>query len=556
MKRIFLTSFGTSGLGGPSLDAGADAEISAHLLRFAEQTADFVGVADGWGRVRYLNPAARKRLGIADPTDMTLADVFPLDEFAFYYEVARPHLQRTGAWSGEVRVNVGGEGPLPMYVSTSARVGPGGEINEVVVHAREVPRRASARGDGASEVDDETGLLTQSAFDDRVRRALANVSRHGDPCALVLVDVVGTADTTDTASTIVRSLAGRLARLARATDITGRVGKHRLGLLLGVVRGHGEALRVAQMVYESLVDTPVVTAAGEVAVAVRCGAAVSRTGDEPTDLTERAAAAMSNEPAIRDVEIGGPGAVADGSVSMADFRVGLSHGDVRPYAQPVVDLRSGELIGYRGMTRWHHRPLGTLEASAFIEMIADTPLASQVDLNVARELAAVLALSVGATPLRLYTPVSRRLIADVRTEQYLSEIADAFFLPMSQVCLQIARPLLDRWSPALYDALESLRDAGVALALTGVEHGSDAGALAEQRFDELHISPRLTAAAVGDPDERRAVSVIMRHARERDVLVAAAGVDTEPQFDLLIEAGCELGSGDLYGRAAPASAID
>ena len=52
-----------------------DAEVSAQLLLFAEQTADFVGVADPWGRVLYLNPAARKRLGVADTTDLTLADV-------------------------------------------------------------------------------------------------------------------------------------------------------------------------------------------------------------------------------------------------------------------------------------------------------------------------------------------------------------------------------------------------------------------------------------------------------------------------------------------------
>jgi diguanylate cyclase (GGDEF)-like protein len=549
------------------LDAGVDAEVSAQLLLFAEQTTDFVGVADPWGRVLYLNPAARKRLGIADPSDLTLADVFPLDEFAFYYEVARPELLRTGAWSGEVRVNVAGEGPLPMYVSTSAKVGPGGEINGLVVHAREVLRSAPAGIDGASEVDDATGLLTRSAFDDRVRRALANVPRDGEPCALVLVDVAGATDMTDTtdtsgqppAATIMRSLAGRLTRLARTTDVAGRVGDHRLGLLLGAVRGQGEALRVAQMVYESLVDPPVTTAAGEVAASVRCGAAASKSGDEPRDLIERASAAMSKEPAIRDVVIGGAASVtdrSDGTVTTADFRLGLSHGDVRPYAQPVVDLRSGLLVGYRGLARWHHRRVGMLEASAFIEMIADTPLASQVDLNVARELAAVLALSVGATPLRLYTPVSRRLIADVRTEQYLSEIADAFFLSMSQVRLQVARPLLDRWSPALQDALESLREAGVALVLTGVEHGSDARALTEHPFDELHISPRLTTAAVTDPDARRAVSVIARLARESDVRVAAAGVDTEQHADLLIEAGCDFASGDLYGRAEPANTID
>jgi len=53
--------------------------------------------------------------------------------------------------------------------------------------------------------------------------------------------------------------------------------------------------------------------------------------------------------------------------------------------------------------------------------------------------------------LRVYAPVSKRLITDVRTEQYLWEIADAFSLRMEQLCLQVARALLDSWSPALQE---------------------------------------------------------------------------------------------------------
>ena len=65
------------------MDPGMRAEIAAQLLDFAEQTTDFVGVTDPWGRILYLNPAARKRLGVADDaTDLTTGDVFPLEAFA------------------------------------------------------------------------------------------------------------------------------------------------------------------------------------------------------------------------------------------------------------------------------------------------------------------------------------------------------------------------------------------------------------------------------------------------------------------------------------------
>ena len=167
----------------------------------------------------------------------------------------------------------------------------------------------------------------------------------------------------------------------------------------------------------------------------------SKPGDDLIDLIERASATIWNEGARGDRAIEVASAVnvgRDASGTMEEFRVGMSRGDVRAYAEPVVDLASDLVVGYRGLVRWHHRRLGALHASAFIEMIAETSLATQVDLYVTRETAAVIALTARGSSLSLTVPVSKRLIADVRAERYLSEIADAFSLRMDQMRLQVA----------------------------------------------------------------------------------------------------------------------
>ena len=241
---------------------------------------------------------------------------------------------------------------------------------------------------------------------------------------------------------------------------------------------------------------------------------------------------------------------------MDEFRLAMSHGDVRPYAQPIVALESGLVVGHQGLVRWHHRRLGTLEAGAFVAMIAPTPLANQVDLYVVRETAAVLTLTTRDRPLNLYAPVSMRLLADVRTEQYLYEIADAFSLAMNQVHLQLARTLLTNFTAAMQDSLMSLREADIQFVLTDVDATSDAERLAELGFDELHLSRRLTRAAAIDPDAQRVISEVVRIAHDRGALVAGSGVNHSRQHDALIEAGCDLASGNFYGRAEPANTID
>jgi diguanylate cyclase (GGDEF)-like protein len=473
-------------------------------------------------------------------------------------------LLRMGAWSGEVLVNAAGSGAVPMYVSTTVTLGPGGETNGGVVYAHELPRVGTASDTRESDIDEVTGVLARRAFEARVSSALDDTDRDGEACALVLAEITDADDLIAkfgvlTAASVMRALARRMTSIARTIDVVGCVGESQLALLLRGVRSHGEALRIGRVVHETLVDPPVTTTSGEVAVTIGCGVAFAKRQDTFVDLIQRASSTISRDAPTRDGAADTPDARSDRSVTsatMEDFLVGLSHGDVRAYAQPVVELPSGRVIGYQGLARWHHRALGMLEAAAFTDLVVDTSLASQVDLYLAREIAAALVLTTRETSLRLYAPVSKRLIADVRTEQYLSEIADAFFLCMHQMRLQLARPLLDNWSPALQDALQSLGDADVGLVLTEVEHISDADFLGECLFHELHISRRLTNAAATDPDARRTVSEIVRLAHAHELLVGATGVDDRQHQDVLVEAGCDLATGDLYGGPEPTNAID
>ena len=144
----------------------------------------------------------------------------------------------------------------------------------------------------------------------------------------------------------------------------------------------------------------------------------------------------------------------------------------------------------------------------------------------------------------------------MRTEQYLSEIADAFFLRMHQIRLQVARPLITNLSPADQDALQSLGDADIGLVLTDVEQASDIQAFAAYALRELHISRRLTDAALTDRDTRTAISEIARVAHTRQLLVAATGVEHDQQQDMLIQAGCDVAIGSLYGGPQPANTIE
>ena len=305
------------------MERGPDAEVIAHLLKFVEQTTEFVGVSDPWGRILYLNPAAQKRLGVVEIEGLSLADLFPPEAFGFYYDVVRPELLRTGAWSGEVLVNAAGHDAIPMHISTIANLGPGGETNGGVVFAHELARFDPVDIPGGTDVDDVTGLLNRSSFEHQMRHALATARRDGGSCALVLVEVADATEMSESlddagAPGVMRALGRRILQVARTIDIVGRVGDRQLGLFLRGVRSQSEALRIAEMAHGALVDPPVTTVGGTVAIAVSFGVAFSESDDAPADLIERASSTMLLEHEMRPVVAAEP-PESESSLTINDF---------------------------------------------------------------------------------------------------------------------------------------------------------------------------------------------------------------------------------------------
>ena len=542
----------------------ADAEVLAALASFVEHTDDLVGVADAWGRVLYLNPAARKRLGVGGAEPLTLADIFPAEAFGVFYETARPELLRRGSWSGEVVAKVAGSGTVRLRVSATASLGPGGENRGAVLIGREVtPIDALGADDEIpDEIPDEVpGALSREVFTERVASGLAAARRGGDSCAVLLCDVANAGELanrfgSEIVEQVMRAMTARLTRLARTSDSVGALSEHQLALLLRGIRGRRDALRIAQVVETELSERPIETTVGPLAIDVRWGIAVSAGDHDPAELV-REAAFVPPDTDVTGVaaRVDAPGAadpVSTGRPTVEELQLAFSHGELRAYAQPVIEPSSRALVGYRGFAQWDRDALGAVSASTVADITANTGLATVLDLYVARETAALLVCLTRDTPLAQYTPASERLLLDVHTEQLLNEIAMAYFLTSHQLHLAVDASLVAGASRQLRDALRSLADADISLVLAGLQDADvDTDELHLMGFRALELSPRLTHDLAIDQSTRRAVSELADHAHRAQLLVYAGGVGTKDEHDAIVELGVDLATGDLYAPARP-----
>jgi EAL domain-containing protein (putative c-di-GMP-specific phosphodiesterase class I) len=70
------------------------------------------------------------------------------------------------------------------------------------------------------------------------------------------------------------------------------------------------------------------------------------------------------------------------------------------------------------------------------------------------------------------------------------------------------------------------------------------------------IDRRLIAGVPADSERAALARALIALARGLDFEVVAKGVETQAQRDFLIESGCRIGQGDLFGAAGSAADLE
>ena len=102
--------------------------------------------------------------------------------------------------------------------------------------------------------------------------------------------------------------------------------------------------------------------------------------------------------------------------------------------------------------------------------------------------------------MRAYGHLSRPLIGDAVVARYLAEIIDELRMAPSDLCIEIAHPLIARPSRQIERALRDLRATGARMVLSAVDGPCDRNQIVEYGFDERRLARRLVGEHGGTRD--------------------------------------------------------
>jgi EAL domain-containing protein (putative c-di-GMP-specific phosphodiesterase class I) len=261
------------------------------------------------------------------------------------------------------------------------------------------------------------------------------------------------------------------------------------------------------------------------------------------------------DPGPVGAEPAGSGARDDLDLSPSAIERALLSGEFDLDFQPIVDLATGQPVGYEALVRWVRQDLRRVPAAVFLSAVEDAGLMPNLSRHVLERGLERLAGWAGDAPERGITvnvapsDLARRGFAlDVGRI-----VADANVDPQRLV-LEFTEEALRLDPDGLAGTLTRLRDiAGVQLALD--DFGTVRSSLAALTLpvDVLKLDRSVTTQALASSRSRAVLSRLMDMSAATGTHVIGEGVEDRSQLQMLEEVGCHYAQGYLLGRPGPAT---
>jgi diguanylate cyclase (GGDEF)-like protein len=404
-----------------------------------------------------------------------------------------------------------------------------------------------------------TGLPNRVMVAEHMERLMPRV-RRGHHFAVLCLDLDGFKQVNDTlghaaGDALLRQAAHRLRENTRETNMVARLGGDEFAVIQDDADQPADAAALAARLVQAL-EQPFEINGHRLTIGTSIGVMVTDEAADPPEELMRCA-----DIALYRAKAGGrgtwrffePGMSADilhGHALGSDLRVALVLRQFEIYYQPLIDVKTGTLIGFEALLRWHHPTHGMVPPGEFIPLAEKIGLIKPIGAWVLAQACADAAgwpehvkIAVNLSPLQF---INGRLVEEV--EQALS----ATGLRASRLELEVTESVLLQENDATMSTLHRLRALGVRISMDDFGTGySSLSYLQRFPFDKIKIDQSFVQALETEKGSIGIVRAVVGLGRALGMEVLAEGVETAGQLSILKAEGCDELQGYFFSKPRP-----
>ena len=421
-------------------------------------------------------------------------------------------------------------------------------------------KRTEQRLNYLAQYDPLTETPNRQYFQDQLDRAAARARREGRKVALLFLDLDQFKVINDTlgheaGDQLLREMAQRLRGTIRAGDVLARLGGDEFAVLIEGVKSALDAEAIARQILE-VTEHPFQIDGRQVKVTTSIGITIY-----PSDHSETTMLLKNADIAMYQAKETGRNKFKFFTERMhadllqyheleRDIKRALEQDAFTLAYQPKVNLVTRRLQGLEALLRWQCPNRGNIPPAEFIPVAEESghivPLGYWVMNEVCRSFKNWERLKLPLVPVSVN--VSARQFQQADFHKRVAEVLARNRVEPSMMELELTEGLVMQDIDAAQRCLRQLKDIGVRISID--DFGTGHSCLSYlQRFpiDVLKIDQSFVSQVGNGDDSRIIIEAIISLARSLQIDIVAEGVENHEQLDFLIEKGCHVAQGFLFG---------
>lgn len=245
-----------------------------------------------------------------------------------------------------------------------------------------------------------------------------------------------------------------------------------------------------------------------------------------------------------------------GATVVGLFRA-LQAGCIVPHYQPKFDLTTGQLDGFEVLARWRTAAGEWIPPASFIAVAEESDQIDELTHAIVDRVLADLTQweTKGFRP-RIAINVSRRSLSSrAFTERLLDQVERAGIAP-GRLTLEVTESAVTNDPTTMLSCVGRLRMRGFGVSIDDYGTGlSSLQQLARLPFSEIKIDRSFVNQAQDSEHQRTILALAVDVGKRLGLSTVAEGIETADDLATVIELGCDIGQGYLFGKAMAAEAV-
>ena len=244
-----------------------------------------------------------------------------------------------------------------------------------------------------------------------------------------------------------------------------------------------------------------------------------------------------------------------------ELRGAIAAGQVVPFFQPKIDLRTGRMVGTEALARWQHPDRGLLLPAAFIDVAEESGLIIPLGRHILRAACEQTMAWQHSHPhlddLFVCVNMSARELGNADVIGAVAEIVDDTGIDPGHLDIEVTESVLLDDVDRAAERLDELKELGVKIVVDDFGTGySSLSYLRRFPVDLLKIDRSFVDGLGVEDDDTTIVTAVVGLAHALGLEVIGEGVETPGQLALLRDLDCEYAQGFHLGHPVPGDDID